>query len=364
MKKITWLLMILTLMAAGCGQREIGEASEQTTASVVTTLSEDVTETTKPQPPETTTSEVSAQPEDVEVQEVVDPLVESDVRAMEANNDLEAMWFYMDERMPDFNTLTGDYVIASFVTMAESLENETSDILYQDDYQIHSAIHDVYTEHSDEMAYGYLYAGSDKAVLLQYLDETFSQAIESIFNRGYGLISAEGSFYAVVDYIDLERMYVNNVSSMTSEFLGLMRETMIEQTTVEEYLAISPAELLERSLAFEKYLIDYPEAPYVYRRAVARQLYICLYKLGSPNPFDGTLTEEGLLTDEFAAVYEDALEMPESPLVYETAFMFTDWLQQRENDYVATYSDTEDLFALSGQINEKTSEMMGNLYGQ
>ena len=359
MKKFMLILMVLVMVLSGCKANTLSQEGEE---PVVVNPSEveEATEATKVEVDQAI-EEVIAEVETSEA-ETIDTKVVEAIRPLVEAGDLKAVWSYLELELPRTNGLTGERLILDYMVLAEAQVFAASDPLYEVGWGIHEEIYQVIDEHENEFAQSYVVLGEDKARLLTYMTEENKKVLSEVFDRGYGLISAEGSYYAVVDYEMLLNMPQSPYSEMTMTYLDLQRSALIRQTTIEEYLNISPDELMERCIGIEEFLMTYEERPEIYTDMMTHQLNLCLYKLSLPSPFDNSLDEDGSLSKDFTRIYEIILETEPTPVVTEVVKGITGWIDSREGGYVATYNDSEDLYAISGEIYGKAAERVTALY--
>lgn len=362
MKRVLIVLTLIIMVFVGCQKEESGNISEETQAITLETLETTKAETaTKAQETEQATTIAETTP--VEVPEVLDESVSSKMDTFVADKDLKGAWALFESMVPSTNEPTAEYLLLQFIVLAQEQEFDASDSLFGDmGNKAQQMIYVITDANADDFDYRHVIIADDKYDLLVKMSGDEQVLIQEVFDKGYGLINAEGSYYAVVDYSELVDRYGDYFTEPTRNMLETFKDILINQTTVEEYLAITPNKLMERSIALEQHLIDYPSAPDLYKTMVRRNLNICLSKLAFPSPFDGGVDEDGTLSPAFEAVYNQLLNEQVTPVVTQIAIEITQWISTRENGYVGAYNDMEDLYTVTGGIYGRATEMVTKLY--
>lgn len=284
-------------------------------------------------------------------------LLESDSGILSIKNFVDTNIALVDESL-------ADEMLAKLIKRAseQSLE-EMNDLYTADNVGIHSRINDVYTAHKDVFELGHIFLGEDKALLVNYIEnDHYKDVLKTMFDKGYGIYSAEGSFYPVVDYIELLNSYEKYISNMTMEYFIILSDSIISPTTTEEYLAVTPEKLKERAYESEQFLIDYPEAPLVYKDNIKQNLLVCIWKLSGPSPFDGILKEDFTLSDEMLTVYEDIIAEERVPVVLEAVEGVMEWIDTKEGGVLGSFDNMEEMFKIAGELYSKAGENINNYY--
>ncbi len=362
MKRIIVVVTMITMVFVGCQKEQPGNISEETMPTTVAISENTEIETTsKAQDTEVTTTE--AETTAAEVDEVLDESVVSAMDAFVSEGDLKAAWALFESVTPKVNEATAEYLLLQYMTLAQELVFEASDPLFGDAGNLaQNMIYDVTEANNEGFEYVHVISAEDKYYLLEQMSGAGQALIQEVFEKGYGLINAEGSYYAVVDYRELMDRYGDSFSESTRSMLEVFKDILINQTTVEEYLAITPDALMKRSVALEQHLINYPEAPELYKTMVRRNLNICLYKLAFPSPFDGGLDEDGTLSTSFEAAYDQILKEQATPVVTQLATELTTWIETRDGGYLGTYNDMEALYTMTGEVYGRATEKVTENY--
>lgn len=360
------LLLMFVMVVSACTGETLVEEVELTAdeGTEEATLEETVVEIIEPIVEEAVkTEEAEEQIEEVEVvPEVLNQAVVDGLMSLTVDKNLTDAWSYVLQEMVTSNGITGERLILEYMILAEEQVWSASDPLYEAGWELHEAIYQVFEDHQIEFTQTHVIIGEDKALLLSYMPQGNQEVLKSLFDRGYGLVSAEGSYYAVVDYAMLINIAQAPYSDMTMDYLHIQQNALIKQTTIEEYLNLTAIELMNRCVSIEEFLITFEERPDLYTDMMTRQLNVCLYKLSTPSPFDASLDEDGTLSKDFETIYATILETEPTPVVTELVVEVTSWINSRENGYVATYNDSEELFKVSGEIYGKATEMVTTLY--
>ncbi|PKM57129.1 MAG: hypothetical protein CVU98_07705 [Firmicutes bacterium HGW-Firmicutes-3] len=278
--------------------------------------------------------------------------------------DIKEVKTYIDDNIRNAHTSLADDMLAELIVRGEVGLVEQMDLLFEENQRgIHTYLFDVYEKNADLFTNGYVFIGNEKEVLLSLVeDDVYKGHLIKLFDQGYGIYSAEGEFYPVVDYLSYLEDYGRYLGDMTKSYLSTLSEVVIEPTTIEDYLAIQPDVLKERAYHSEKFLIDYPGAPIEYRRNMSQSLTICLWKLASPNIFDGMLDEDFTVSAPMLQVYKEVLEEQKTPVVTFTVQSVTDWISTHEGGILGSYEDMDNLYNRANEIFNASQEMMQSLY--
>lgn len=372
--KIVSLMMILLLIISACGQKaaEIEETgSEAVTSSGKASTTELVGEDVSEEQQDTETAEedsqeTSSEDSNEEVEEDA-PLYEDETALVELEQlkssgaTLEEAYILMTGYVEKVSPEVAGELLAFYLEVAENSMYDDAGRLFDPSISdIHMHIYNVYEANRDKLTYGYVYLGDEKLTLLEVMDdETYVNVLEELYAKGYGLFSAEGAFYPVVDYQILMEQYSSRFSEESMTLLEILMDSTIEPTTVEEYLSVSPQVLRDRAIETERYLMDYPEAPAVYKELIKRQLQTCLWKLSSPSIFDGMLDENFKVSESLATVYDEIVTGGETPVVTEVVLSITTWIEQDEDGVL---DEMDAIFGVASDIFGQAMEKLNTLY--
>ena len=278
--------------------------------------------------------------------------------------DINEVKTYIDENIRNAHTSLADDMLAELIVRGEVGLTQQMDLLFEEEsMDMHAYLFDLYETNSDRFTNGYVFLGDEKSILLSLMDNaSYKNRLQILFDQGYGLYSAEGSFYPVVDYLFYLQEYGMYLGEMTKSYLSILSEFVIEPTTIEEYLAVSPEALKERAYRSEQFLMDYPDAPIEYRRNMRQNLTISLWKLSSPNIFDGMLDEDFTVSAPMEKVYHDILEEQKTPVVTSTVKSVMDWVNTQNGGILASYENMDPLYNRANEIFNVSQEMMQNMY--
>ncbi|PKM65946.1 MAG: hypothetical protein CVU95_13320 [Firmicutes bacterium HGW-Firmicutes-2] len=278
--------------------------------------------------------------------------------------DIKEVKAYIDENIRKAHTSLADDMLAELIVRGEvGLVGQMELLFEEEQTDIHTYLFDVYEKNTDLFTNGYVFIGNEKKVLLSLVeDDVYKSHLKKLFDQGYGIYSAEGAFYPVVDYLLYLEDYGQYLGDMTKTYLSILSELVIEPTTVEDYLAIHPDVLKERAYQSEKFLVDYPGAPIEYKRNISQSLTICLWKLSSPNIFDGMLDEDFTVSVPMRRVYEAVLKEQKTPVVTFTVQSVTNWINTQEGGILGSYEDMDRLYSRTNEIFNASHEMMQSLY--
>ena len=87
-----------------------------------------------------------------------------------------------------------------------------------------------------------------------------------------------------------------------------------------------------------------------------------MFKLSIPSPLDGGVGDDGKLSEDFSKIYELIIESSPTPVVTNVVSQIVAWIDGREDGYIGSYNDMDDLFKISGEIYGHGSDMVTNLY--
>jgi hypothetical protein len=205
--------------------------------------------------------------------------------------------------------------------------------------------------------------GKDKEALLEHMDDVdYKMILEDLFEKGYGIYSAEGAYYPVVDYLSYQNDFGQYIGQMTREYLDILTDVVLEPTTYEEYLAITPVELKERAYVSEQFLMTYPEAPLEFKTNIGRNLLTCLWKLSGPNIFDGMLNEDFTLSDPLKTAYDSVLAERSTPVVTSTVERIMAWVNADDDGVLGSLDDMDNLNSIASEIFNESLKQMETLY--
>ncbi len=369
--KVLGLLGVLVLLSA-CKPTIDVSKEEVVDDTIVTEENQEDTEVESEEAPEEAeeaeASEVEDETEEAEVKEEIEEVVLDENVALEIDAFLESgnlseLYSYIGQAAMTANTPTMDYMIEKYLTLANEQVYIASDPFFTETgYEVQTDIYEVFDKNPGVISKQYLIVGQDKATLLDLVNDQSKLLLQEVFEQGYGLLSLEGSYYVVVDYVELADQYSMKVGEITKEFLQITSSILVNQTTVEEYLSITPVELMERSLQIEAFFMNYTDAPAPYRDMLKWELSTCIYKLSAPSPFDGGVNEDGTLSTKYVSIYDSIISDGPDSIVRDVAQGITQWVDERDG-YVGTYEDMEDLYEVSSMLYQDARERMMSAYG-
>lgn len=342
MKKNTLLaLTILSLiLAVGCTPKAPDITATETPA-VATEATTDATEST-------------TTPESDSLQSTFDALIATNPGPIAIKK------FIMDFS----NDMDQNLTTAALTAWLDALYNgltEEIDLYYAEGSQtLHESISNTIAANAEDFASSTTVFSSEKSALLKGIqDPKHAKTIASSFEKGYALVSAEGTFYPVIDYVTLSETYSKQVTENMSEYFKLMALEQKTPVTSEAYLAISPNELGQRALSYENYLKVYPKG--IYREDIRILLMTSIWKLVNPTPFDGLLTEEYKIAPDLAATYDELLKHAEAPVVFESVKGILAY-SEGQNGILGTIDNMDDLMTESYKLHQEASDKIYELY--
>lgn len=285
----------------------------------------------------------------------------SDYEALKASGlSASAITQFLKDNKKDMNSVLGTEVMTDYITyMRQALDSQT-EIFYSDSYiDIHQAIDKAIEEHSADFENNML-VGAGKVKILEYMDNPdFKKVLEQCFEDGLGLMNGEGTYYPVIDYYAMNAEYGQFANEELKAFLDLAGTETQKPLTVEEYLAVTPQELGDRALAYERFLVKYPDA--LYRDEVRNNLMVAIWKLVNPNPFDGMLNEDFTLSPELDMVYQQLLKADDAPVVQTSVRGILEFAASM-NGVLGTLDNEDALMEESYKLHDAASKQITELY--
>ncbi len=272
----------------------------------------------------------------------------------------QAINAFLEENVNSMNSVLSTTVINDFIFYQRSALNSETEVFYREDMiGIHQAI-DQAVKKLESTVTGPLLIGPNRAKILEAIqDEKYHKVIKNCFDQGLGLMNGEGSYYPIVDYYALNVHYSQVVSDDMKVFLEMTALDVEKPLTVEEYLAVSPKELGERAVAYERYLKNYSDG--LYRDEIRNNLMVSIWKLVNPNPFDGMLLEDFTISPDLKLVYADLLKAEDTPVIQACVKGILTFAE-RKNGVLGTLDNMDALMEVSFALHEKASEQIKALY--
>ncbi|WP_432664047.1 hypothetical protein R9X47_26395 [Wukongibacter baidiensis] len=268
---------------------------------------------------------------------------------------------FIDDNISKADEETADRMIEYLIELQKKGIEEEINYFYSDNnIDIHEKIKKAYEKDSSKFERAYVFAGDSKYFLLENMeDKKSADGIKKLFDKGYGLYNAEGSYYPVIDFKAIKEEYSEYLTDMTIEYLDIMSGELDQPTLVEEYLAIDVAKLKERAFRYEEFLKKYPKSPNV--DDVAMNYMVCIWKLVNPNIFDGTVDEEFRVVDEMNKVYKDILSDETHPVTTQSVKGITEYIESKDG-VLGSMNNMDELFKASDKLHKEAAEKVKELY--
>lgn len=345
---------VLLISMVGCKGKAVDNQDVTTDTNANTS---EVVDTSKDQTTEETTNKSENTTE--EIDSSADVLAKFD--SLE-DKSIKSMMSFVDKNIQLVDKASADKMVIAILKETFSELDSSNAYLYgSDSLEVNDAINVAVTEHQDKFN-GKLYMGSNEEYIINksVKNSTIKNNIKEIFSRGHGLISAEGSYYATVDYPYFYEKYSSMVSSSLSDYLKLASVEVQEPTMVEEYLAISIDELKKRVVSYETFLKEHKDFEF---EGEVRILYMSsLWKVINPNMFDDMLNEDFTVKSEIIDMYNEFKVMSDYPVLQHAAKGILEFVNSRENGVVGSLDNMDELYDASYKLQDEVGNMIDELY--
>lgn len=264
---------------------------------------------------------------------------------------------FIDTNINYVDSLDADALVLKFISKSQ-LEVESSNeyLFSENSLKINDIINKtaVYDD-------SYSIFGEKKYKLLKDLDDNdIKSNLSEIFDRGQGLISAEGSYYAVVDYLDIYNKYGDSVSSSLLDYLEIASIETTNPSTIEEYLAVTPEELKVRVIRYEEFLKKNGNAPYA---SQVRLLYMTsIWKIVNPSMYDSQLNEDYTVSSDMMKFYNDTKSMSQYPVLYDSVNGILKFINSKKGGVIGSLEDSNELINNAEILHEKAGVQIDKLY--
>lgn len=282
-----------------------------------------------------------------------------------AGGDYGALRAFVDASIAAAPAATADRMADALIAASvQALPAATEYIYGADSDAIQQAILAARTGASGEIGKNGVICSADKAALLANMPAgEIKTALAGYLGQGLALLSAEGTYFFVVDYAEYADLYGPYTDGATAEFLTLTAAQTRQILVVEEYLCVSPRELGDRACAYEAFLTRY--AGYAQAGTIRILLNQTLYKLTFPSPFDELVDSAGHVTADLLAVYTRLAAQQDCPVVQQAAKGMLDFIAAQPGgvvcqDYEMT-ALTDNASALRAQLDARLDALYGPL---
>lgn len=268
---------------------------------------------------------------------------------------------FIEDNIGKADRETADKMIHYLIDLQRNaLEAEIDNFYSEANLDIHAKIIETYEKDKSKFEKASVFIGDSKYQLVNLMDDkNMAKVLKDLFDKGYGLYNAEGSYYPVIDYRLLKGSYIGNVTDMTAEYLDIMSDELDESTLVEEYLAIDFSELKDRAFRYEEFLMKYPKSPYT--EDVMINYMVCIWKLVNPNIFDGMLDDDFKVVSEVNEVYESILADESHPVTYEAVKGITAYIESKDG-VLGSMNNMDELFKISDKLHKEAAARINEMY--
>lgn len=297
------------------------------------------------------------------------PVEQSDSKELESQlgtlktGDYAPLRDFVNTNVQAVSLETADKMVQALIEASEDVLIEATDYIYSEEgMAVTDAIYAVCEANPELLVHPAAIYSSDKDRLLENLqDSDLKDTLADYFNQGLGLASAEGTYYFDVDYVAYSEKFGTYIDGEMADYLDIMSTEALQPLTVEEYLAVSPAELGERATAYETYLQNYPNIDYLDN--VRMLLQTAVWKLVSPSPFDGMTDDDGRLSSDFATVYSELADKEDCPVLQEAVQGILAFIDTQENGAIGQYDAMEELMITADDLYTQAEQHITDLYG-
>lgn len=300
-------------------------------------------------------NEVQTQNEEkINVSEEFQELLSKEVKIQEIKD-------FIDKNIENADKNTADRMVYYLIDQQEDALIEEGNYFYNENSRkIYDEIMKTYEKIKGEFEEKYVFVGENKYLLVENMEsEDISIHIKEMFDKGYGLVSSEATFYPIIDYKMMKQNYSENVSNVIADYFDIMANEIDEPTFVEEYLAIDVSKLKDRTFEYEEFLKNYPESVFI--EEIKMRYLECIWKLVNPNRFDGTLDENFKVINELKEVYENILLDDSHPVTKEAAKGITEFIESK-NELSGSMENMEEIFKVSDKLRKEAKDRVEELY--
>ena len=269
---------------------------------------------------------------------------------------------FLDKYVHILSKEDADKAIKIYLEKSENDLIDSNNYMYSDDFmEINDSINLIVTDNLDIFTNGYSIIGNNKDVIIKGMrDDDIRNNLQMVFSRGHGLISVEGTYYAIIDYVDIKNKYGHFLTDEFNLYLSLESDEITNPTLLGDYLAISIEELKARLLKYEDFLKNGQDE---YFSREIRILYMtALWKSINPTVFDGLLNEDYTVNDKMMNFYNSVKNMDEYPVSSKAISSLLDFIESKEDGILGTDDNLDDLYDIAFDIHMVASEMIDSLY--
>jgi len=342
-KKLVLALMLSSLMVVSLGcQSKTVDSNEEPIVEIIDEVEKD-TNIAYNSSVEVTTQKSSAQ-------------VMDEFDSIKTKSAFEILRF-IDENIRYVDKVSADILVTSFMYKSSEEIESSNDYLYSEDsVKITDIINKTVVFDGNYS----IFSGKRDQLIRDLDDEVIKNNLSEIFKKGQGLISTEGTYYAVVDYLYLYDKYRDNVSRSLSDYLEIVSIETTDPSTIEEYLAISLDELKVRVIRYEKFLMENGNASYA---SEVKLLYMfSIWKIVNPSIFDSQLNNDFTVNKTMIKFYNETKSLTEYPVLQDAANGFLKFLDSREGGVVASLENSDEITSNANLLYKNAGDQIDKLY--
>lgn len=348
------LLLFVSTFSIACQSKTVEKAQEE-----IVVIKDDEKEVEKVIAEDSSSKEKVANTSDtndITIEEKTSIQVMDEFKSIKNKSAYEILEF-IEKNISYTDSVDADLLITSFISKSkDEIESSNNYLFSGDSLMINDTINKTVVYDGNYS----IFAEKKDQLINDLDDEVLKTNLSEIFKRGQGLISAEGSYYAVVDYLDLYNTYADNVSSSLSDYLEIASIETTKPSTVEEYLAISFDELKNRSIRYEKFLMENGSAPYA---GEVRLLYMTsLWKVVNPSLFDAQLNDDFTVNEDMINFYNETKDLSEYPVLQDSVNGILKFIDSREGGVVGSLQDSNDIIENARMLHENAANQIDKLY--
>lgn len=290
----------------------------------------------------------------VNISDEFDKLVVSEAKIDEVKS-------FVDENIHKANEALADKMLFYVIDlMYNSMEAEVEYFYGENSHDVQTQIVTAYEVGKDKYERSYVFVGKDRYTLLKDMrDESVIKHMKLLFDRGYGINSGEGTFYPIIDYKNMKNNYINSVSEATAEYLDIMACETDDPTIIEEFLSVEIEELRYRAWRYEEFLDKNSDLSIV--EDIRMKFLVCIWKLVSPNPFDGMLNEDYTVTKELDLVYKSILDDNNHPVTYDAVKGIIKFIEEKDG-VLGSYSGMDEAYEIASDLHYKAMQQVEEIY--
>lgn len=186
---------------------------------------------------------------------------------MNANSSPSEILKYIEANIGNLSKEDGDIVVEGLIEVQKKQLQNYQEKLYSQEF-------------TDKVS---KYKFEDLISLNNIKEEDVKKFLESAYNEGYKLITAEGMYDFELDYVKLESKFSPYVSEKTAAYLGIMATESKDHFAADGAIKISLDELANRVINTENFLQKFGDSQYAKEIKQQYNWYLTAYLIGLNN---------------------------------------------------------------------------------